>query len=250
MRNLDMGKWRKHTLMCGNKKLETYVPDAIEFSKRNLWNFIDRYSEVIVKPTYGSRGRNIYKLSSLGKGKYEIHYKNQKQPFIDRDTAFAYLEQKIGSRSFIIQQYIPLAKIEQSLFDIRVMTQRVNLTSPWAVTGKVAKVAGSGFIVTNNRMSNGSVLPVEKAIRGAHPSISSEKNTSLLKDIDRIALLATESLTRYYKEQRVYGFDMAIDTQGDIWIIEVNLRPLISHFRKLQDQSMYRTIRYKYKYER
>src|SRR4051794_19558528 len=114
----DIGKWKKHTLMCGNKKLETYVPDAIKFSKINLWNFIDRYSEVIVKPTYGSRGRSIYKLSSLGKGKYEIHFKNQKQLFIDRDTVFAYLEQKISSRRFIIQQYIPLAKIEQSLFDI------------------------------------------------------------------------------------------------------------------------------------
>ncbi|MDR7314316.1 YheC/YheD family protein [Brevibacillus nitrificans] len=45
-----------------------------------------------------------------------------------------------------------------------------------------------------------------------------------------------------HTSQNVFGFDMGIDSNGKVWIIEANLRPDITLFLKLKDKGMYLTI--------
>jgi D-alanine-D-alanine ligase-like ATP-grasp enzyme len=63
-------------------------------------------------------------------------------------------------------------------------------------------------------------------------------------EISRVALLTAQKLSgsKYYKNQLIYGFDMGLDRNGRVWVIEANLKPMLSHFRKLADKSMYRRI--------
>lgn len=236
--------------MLKDQELAKHLPDTIPFSQKNLWKFVRKYREVIIKPTYGSRGKNIYKLSSLSKNKYQIHFRNEKYLFSTKTEAYTYLKNRIKTTPFVIQRFIPLLQLNSSPFDIRVMVQRVDFSSPWAVTGKIAKIAGEGFIVTNNRLSSGSVLPVKKALQQSPLNPSCNDIDFILDQIDQITLRAANSLLSYYKDQRVFGFDIAIDIYGRIWIIEVNLRPLLSHFKKLPNQTMFKIMKYKYKYKR
>lgn len=39
------------------------------------------------------------------------------------------------------------------------------------------------------------------------------------------------------------GFDMGIDQEGEIWIIEANLTPNIAMFNKVEDKSAYELIK-------
>ena len=243
MENRSKNKWRRHSIMNENKALQGHLPDTSKFSETSLWDFVDNYHKVILKPSGGRRGKNIFKLSSLGDGMYKIHYEDKINLFLGRDNTYTYLMKMIGSRAYLIQRYIPLLTIIKSPFDIRVITQKCTDSNTWSVTCKVAKVAGKGFIVTNNELSGGSILKVEQAIQDSCLPISTENIHFLLSEIDRVALIAAESLAGYYKEQRIFGFDIGVDKQGHVWIIEGNLRPSLSHFYKLGDKATYRTIR-------
>lgn len=69
---------------------------------------------------------------------------------------------------------------------------------------------------------------------------------TLISDMEKIVLEATEILTEQYPEHRMYGFDMGIDSDGRLWIIETNYWPMLDQFRKLGDKQMLRRIlRYK-----
>lgn len=93
--------------------------------------------------------------------------------------------------------------------------------SPWQVTGKLAKVAGKGFVVTNIAKSHGYVVTVKKAIEMS--KLPTLKFSNMLKQLDHVALLGAAKLGPSYRRVNTLGFDMALDTKGHVWIIELNL---------------------------
>lgn len=117
------------------------------------------------------------------------------------------------------------------------MVQRRRNTSDWQVTGKLAKIAARGYIVTNVART---VCPVEEAIAASdlHTSLN-----EILIEIDKVSLLIANHLMDYYKKSHIFELDIAIDTGGKIWIIEANLRPSISMFNLLKDKKQYKMIK-------
>lgn len=88
------------------------------------------------------------------------------------------------------------------------------------------------------------MLHAETAMKRA--SLDTDSHLTLLSNIEKVAVLSAERLSALYPKHRIYGLDVGLDTNGDIWIIETNHYPAMSHFRKLGDKAMYRRIR-KYK---
>jgi|APAga8741243855_1050100.scaffolds.fasta_scaffold06669_2 glutathione synthase/RimK-type ligase-like ATP-grasp enzyme len=237
-------KWKKYLTLKKNKEVARHLPKTIRFSlEEKLWNFVEKYHAVIIKPCLGSRGKNILKITALESDKFKIHYLNRKQEFIGKDSAYAYLQKTKAPTPYIVQRYIPLANIQGHPFDIRVIVQKQKNTNEWVVTGKVAKLAGKGFFVTNNKLSGGTALPVAEAIEASNIHKSYKNSEKLVSELERIALLATKTLEERNQGRHIYGFDMGIDSDGHIWIIEANLKPMLSHFFKLQDKTMYHTIK-------
>lgn len=118
---------------------------------------------------------------------------------------------------------------------MRVMLQR-NKNAEWALTGKLAKIAGAGYIITNVERSKGKVAPLSTAIRRSN--IRGASVSGIQSRIDRIARHAAKRLQNYYGIYTV-GLDVGIDTNGKVWIIEANFKPAKSLFRKLKDKTMY-----------
>ncbi|WHY77828.1 YheC/YheD family protein [Neobacillus sp. WH10] len=238
-------KWNKYLTLIKNKELEMHLPETMRVStEKELWDFTDKYPSVILKPVMGSRGRKIFKVSALESDKVEIHYLNSTKEFVGKYHAYSYFKKKKAPRrTYLAQRYISLANIQGRPFDLRVIVQKKKNSNNWVVTGKVAKLAGQGFFVTNNQLSSGSVLPVVEAIKASNIHIEDGNGEKLVSELERIALLATKTLEPLYEGHRIYGFDMGIDSDGHIWIIEANLNPALSHFYKLQDKTMYHTIR-------
>jgi glutathione synthase/RimK-type ligase-like ATP-grasp enzyme len=238
-------KWEKYSTLIKNKELEKHLPETMRFStEKELWDFVDKYPSVILKPIIGSRGRKIFKVSAVESDKFEIHYLNYRSEFIGRYNAYAYFKKnKAPRRTYLAQRYISLANIQGRPIDIRVIVQKQKNSNNWVVTGKVAKLAGQGFFVTNNQLSSGAVLPVAEAIKASNIHKADDNDEKLVSELERIALLATKTLEPLYQGHRIYGFDMGIDSDGHIWIIEANLNPSLSHFMKLQDKTMFHTIK-------
>ncbi|MED1781287.1 YheC/YheD family protein [Brevibacillus fortis] len=231
-------KLTKHSVLRASPSLVSTLPQTRRFSKQSLHAFLDQYKKVIVKPAGGSGGAGVMLVTRKAKSRYRVQRGPSHRTLRGKSETYRYLRSKITT-PYLIQRGISLARVNGSLFDVRVMVQR-RPGSPWVVTGMLAKVAGLGYIITNVKRSKGRVLPIRTAIQRS--SIRGASSSTIIARLRRIALLAANRLARYYTSQKVFGLDMGIDASGRVWIIEANLRPDITLFLKLADKSMYNTI--------
>lgn len=241
MTSLKRHKWHNYRILKRSEELAPHMPKTRRFTQKHFFNFIDKYSRIIVKPVGGSRGYGVFKVSPVGHHYYKIHIEKKRRTKYGRKQAYQYIKRKIGSRRYMVQRYIPLAKVNNRPFDIRVIVQRRKHSSSWKVTAMVAKVAGPGYIVTNLTRSNGTALHVKTAIK--HSTLRYYSADSLVATIKSVALKCAKRLSKYFPHHRIYGLDMGLDQDGRVWIIEANLYPAMSHFRKLKDPAMYRRIK-------
>ncbi|WP_019123206.1 YheC/YheD family protein [Brevibacillus massiliensis] len=234
-------KWKKYLFLKQFEGLAPYLPKTRMLTEHNFRKFIEEYGKVILKPVYGRGGRGVIQVSPLENHRYEIHREKKKKRFIGKKWAYKYIKSKIGSSPYMVQRRIPLAKVDNRPFDMRIIVQRKKHSDTWVITAKAAKVAGKGYIVTNNTRSKGKLLHVESALHRS--SLYGYSQHELLSRIEKVALRAARRLSLLFPHHRIYGLDMGVDRSGDIWIIETNLFPAMSHFRKLGDQTMYYRIK-------
>ncbi|WP_167577926.1 YheC/YheD family protein [Ammoniphilus sp. YIM 78166] len=238
-RKINKSKWTKHALFQQDPQIAGSLPDTRVFNEQNFLSMLQLHKTIVLKPTGGAKGRGIIKVAALGKQALEIHYNDMKVIVNGVQKAYDKISQKIGTTAYIIQRYITLATVEDRPIDFRVMVQRTKET-PWQVTGKVAKIAGVGYFVTNNCQSNGTAVPVEEAVERSN--INPSKKETVIERMETLAIKAVQLLERYYPEIVIIGFDIGVDESGGLWLIEANVYPGLSLFRKLEDKTMLRRI--------
>ncbi len=234
-------KQNVYTILGSDEYLSTLLPETRKVTKGDdIWGLLDKYNHVMLKPVSGSQGNGVIKVSKNENRQYHMHHKNIIQNFLSRDQLWLSLDKKINSNNYLVQRYIHLSTIGKRPFDLRVIVQRKQDQGEWKVTGRYAKVAQEGFITTN-LAKRGKVLPVDKAILNSK-ELKDQNTTKLESEINRAALIVATKLGEIFPEHRIWGLDIGIDSQGRIWIIEVNSRPGLKGFRILEDQSMYKEI--------
>ena len=233
-------KFLKYKFMNDSAALAPYMPETRWMSASSFRHLLTKYKKVIAKPVGGKRGWGVFQVSALRNGLYEVHMENRKYRLRGLQQVFAWLQRHAGARAYMIQSCIPRADINGRPFDMRVIVQRKTNSPNWVVTGKVAKVAGRGYIVSNIGRSKGTVLPVGTAIRRS--SLKGHSPYLLQRKLDRVALLSAVRLSELFPEHRIYGFDMALDRKGRVRIIEANLSPARSHFHMLANKTMLNRI--------
>ena len=235
---LPTGKWNEYQVMKGDLRISPYLPETKYFTESSLWEFIDKYRQVIIKPCWGQWGRGLVQVSFLGNEQYELHTESIKLIFEGKKQTYDYLKNNyLLKNAYIVQQRIPLMTYDNCPFDLRIMVQRKRNSSDWEVTGGLARVALKGFIVTNVTKY---ILPIEKAIQNKY--INQFTITDILSEINRVALLTAIQLEKFYSRSRCIGFDIGLDEKANIRIIEANFKPDLKLFYCLEDKTMYRTI--------
>lgn len=234
----NTSKWSKHRLLNQSDAIRPHLPETRWLSTTTFWNMMAKYNEVIIKPTASSGGNGVIQIKYVGKSSYEIH-DGAKKYKLTKLLTNQFIGRKL-SKSHLVQRRISLATVNGQPFDLRVMVQR-RPHSPWQVTGKLAKVAGKGFIVTNTAKSRGYVTTVPSAIQQS--KLPTEKSLEFLSKLNTVALRAADKLGPSYRWVNTMGFDMALDSQGRIWIIEVNFAPMLELFLKLKDKSTFHKIK-------
>lgn len=233
-------KWGKHKVLAASPTLAGALPATQPLGKSAFQSLLEQYGAVIVKPSWSWGGDGVMKVSSHENGTCTVQSGKKKTTKSGWAAAYALVRSKAGRKSHIVQQCIPLAAINGRPFDLRVMVQRRRGGAKWKVTGKLAKVAGSGYIITNVARSRGKVTTVTSAIRRSN--IQGASADSILQNINGIALHATRRFHRHYRWIRTVGLDIGLDAAGRVWIIEGNFMPSLPLFRKLRDKRYYRRI--------
>lgn len=232
------GKYAKYLILRRDPSLRPSLPQTRPFNSGSLSQMLGTYGSVIVKPTFGSRGVGVTKVSQLGGNKYLIHRGVKRVARYGKAGAYAYLKGKVGKKPYIVQRYVHLARVGNRPLDLRVMVQRKK-GGPWKITGKLAKVAGANHIITNVHRSKGYALPAMTALT---KTFSRSAASAILGRVNWVGLRAAKKMGPAYSLRKI-GFDMAVDRNGKVWILEGNSRPDLSLFLKLKDKSQYRTIK-------
>lgn len=213
------------------------MPKTAPLTEKKLWQMIDEYGEVILKPKRGRLGGKVIKLSLLEKDLMQIHSKDKLITMNGREETFAYLTEQELTEGFIVQHAIPLATINHCPFDVHVVVQRDSNSSTWVTTGMLARVASQGYFITS--VTN-HILPVETAIESS--CLHDVSLSDLICEINHVILLAADRFLKSYPSCRLIGMDIGIDIHGDIWILDADFNPMISLFKWLGDPGVYEKI--------
>ncbi|WP_078594860.1 YheC/YheD family protein [Evansella clarkii] len=234
-------KWKRYNLMIESPKVKPHVLKTQIFTYGNYLDFLSDFGAVFLKPNDGRRGRGIIKVVSTGMNYYDIYHEEKKVRNLGIVRTYNYVKELIGDEFYLVQQPVELPLIGNRIMEFRVITQRKSYVLPWEVTGMAVKVGGEGYIVSNTARSGGDILTVEEGVAASNLTIPDLEK--LKENIEEVAVNAAVKLTQEYEYKRIYGFDIAVDKNGKIWIIEANMNPMLSHFKMLKDKSLYKKIK-------
>ncbi|MDF2856259.1 MAG: hypothetical protein K0Q87_2110 [Neobacillus sp.] len=241
--HFSKSKWCQYQILKTKKELSPFLPDTQLATPMTILNFLEKYKQVMLKPCMGQWGLGIVQCT-LKKGEvFELHIERNLHIIEGRKEFIHYLlEHFLLKKTYMVQERIQLATIEDCVFDTRVMVQREDPAFEWEVTANAVKIASKKFIVTNVARA---LLPLDLALEKSN--IKNLSTESIIIRLDQICINAANHLGEHFKDIIMIGMDVGIDVHGNIKMIETNLVPDISLFKKLSDKSVLEKIKNKMK---
>jgi glutathione synthase/RimK-type ligase-like ATP-grasp enzyme len=230
-----------YNYLITDNELKKYLPPTeLSLNFEQVRKFIDRYPKVILKPIDLSRGRGICIIEKID-SVYKITDYRYKFPVTSVIYDNGSLEQFFNLNQglfnkYLIQKYLNLARIGDSLFDIRVVMQK-HKGKVWSCTGIEFRVSANSHLTNISR--GGYALTLDEALRQS--SIKDCKSFSLkINEFCQKFCLHMDQVGHHFAE---FGMDIAVDVDQNIWLIEANVFPSFKGFKKT-DRQTYLSIRY------
>jgi glutathione synthase/RimK-type ligase-like ATP-grasp enzyme len=243
------GKLRVCRYLMGNDNLRAVVPHSVLLTPANLTMMTEAHEAVYVKPDIGSMGIGIHKLVRTADGfmLYSTQWRKQvKREAKDVREAYRLLRRR-GAGRMLIQEAVAIDHIGDQPYDIRAMVQR-RPDGPWTCTGFMAKIGGSGSIVTNY-YQGGQIWTLERLHR--EKGYDADKSRMLTEQLTAKALETAHLLSGKKQGMREMGIDFAFDQNGGLWVLEVNSNhPQFHPLKKLDPLAYQRMMTFARSYGR
>jgi len=221
-----------YALLDGETEAEQHVPESITGPTFvQIKEMLQKHRFVYLKPTSGSLGRGIMRITYKPRSGYYMRYRRNGQNTLLRFGRFIDLQRAIRRRTaslsrYVCQQGIRLAEIDRCPIDFRFHLNK-DRSDRWVVAGIGAKKAGRGSVTTHIR-NGGKLLTPEQALNLTFGSRANE----ILDTAKRETIKLAEVIERKSKHRvGELGFDIGIDTGGNIWMFEANAKPGRSIFK-------------------
>lgn len=241
---MDKGnKLHQFLYFQNDEQMAGRMPYTVQLTEESFNAMLNYYSTAIIKPAVSQGGgKEVYKVAALS-GKIEIHHRDQKNAFKNRQEAYAYLQRELQWRMkpYIIQELVNLVEIGGKPLDIRMVVQRKLDSEKWQVTGSYAKMAKEGFFVTNLKHNRAGLMTLEEAFTSL--GLPDGKKAELIKEMENTCLAVAEKLQPLFPEKTIWGLDLGIDQNLQVKIIEINSNPGYIPFHDLKDPAMLQKIK-------
>lgn len=226
-------KWDVYYLLQGDTEAFKHVPESyIDPSPAQIKEMLEKHSFIYLKPTGGSLGKGIFRLTYHKKKGYFARFRGNGKNVLLRYAKFSSLMRMISNRpgrlkNYVAQQGIRLVELDQCPIDFRFHLNK-NAHNNWVVSGIGAKQAARGNITTHVR-TGGKLMTPESALNRI---FGESKAQEVLRRMKRVSIKLAESIERYYPHLiGELGFDLGIDQSGNIWMFEANSKPGRSIFK-------------------
>ena len=214
--SFSLNKWEVWRLLSKNEQMGRYLPLTILFrSYLDLLNLLDRLDSLYLKPISGSLGSGIVQIQKINE-EIIVHFSGDKR-IIKKNKLKNFLNYLTRKKTYIVQHDVGLTK-ENKKIDFRVIMQK-NTLQKWVCNGIIARHGLDGGITTNDISS---INLGSKSIKSIF-QLSDEETKAKEKEIISICSEASELLDIYYRRIGDLGFDISIDSNQKVWIIEINL---------------------------
>ncbi|GIQ69871.1 YheC/YheD family protein [Xylanibacillus composti] len=220
-------KWDIYRLLEPAGEAYKHVPQSIlNPSPRQLKGMLDNHDFVYLKPTGGSLGKGIYRLTYKPHKGYFVRYRLSGRNRVLRFAKFSGLARMIGIdkgrlRNYVAQQGIRLLEIDGCPIDFRFHLIK-NIRGRWTVAGIGCKKAGKGSVTTHVR-TGGQLLTPGQALGRIY---SASRAQDLLDKAKAVSIQLAEAIERESSHPvGELGFDLGIDKDGRIWMFEANAKP-------------------------
>lgn len=226
-------KWDVYRLLDGEAEAEKHVPEsAINPGPEEIRRLMEKHRFVYLKPTAGSLGIGIYRLTySPGRG-YFARFRRNGSNVLIRFSNFEGLmkllrRHRINLRHYVVQQGIRLIELDGCPLDFRFHMTK-NGQNQWVAAGIGAKRAGRGSVTTHIR-NGGQLMTPEQALTRVYGASKAETMLQTAKDA---AVRLSEAIERrYHHPLAELGFDLGIDQNDRVWMFEANAKPGRSIFK-------------------
>lgn len=221
--NYIFNKWESHQWLSCFEKVEEYLPKTIIYNKpSDIRNFLKEYKTAYIKPIYGSQGSGILRIEA--KGDWYILRNSQngedsEKCFKTKADLNKFLKDNLTPGGYIIQIALNLISFEERSIDFRYILVKGG-DGDWNDIGLIARFGTKGNI-TSNVSTGGSAEKAEVTFKNVL-NLSDEEVSNLRERISTIGKEIAYGLERCGISCGNLGIDIAIDTDGHIWIIEVN----------------------------
>ncbi|OAJ74434.1 hypothetical protein AYJ08_09035 [Brevibacillus sp. SKDU10] len=228
------GKWQVHNILMKSKNLQKWLPQTKLFSPTLLETNLAEQGAVIIKPMAGTHGSGVIRICSVKKGYELIGRTRDNKPFTrtltTKKNLLSCIKKITKGRKYILQPYLKLHTSDGFPFDIRILVQK-NGRGKWTTTGKAVRV-GKKESITSNLHGGGIAVPLEDFLMKHYPH---DLCHQIIEEVGMLAQLLPPFLEKHHGRLVELGIDVGVDTQGHVWIIEVNSRPGRTVFRQIED---------------
>lgn len=220
--------------LAADPEVNHHLPKTLPYRWDRLAGMLDSGAGVILKPSVGSVGQGIIRLIPKDHGAVEMTAKTTQ--ILSRSALRKRIRRAIGSRRYLLQEYINLARYEGRPFDLRVPVQRGG-SGRWTLSGMVAKAARKHAFLTNAGQG-GRILPGETALRHAFSDAASD----VIGRVSDVAVKVAKAVARKHPYAADLGLDMGVDADGKPWLIEVNTRDQRYTFHEAGMEEEFRSL--------
>jgi len=211
-------KWLKTETLLTDPEVAPYIPATKPYGADNLDSMLTEYEMVVIKPIVGTGGNGVIRIQRNDTG-YLITHKRRSVHANTLNSLLSTINRIKLRRRYLIQQGIHLAKIQGRPLDYRVKV--VKERGKWGFRAMLGRLASPGLFVTNV-CKGGVLLRCRHALRLSLPHINAIEKRNEMRQLTRQCISLLESRFPGIGE---LGFDYGVDTEGKIWILEVNTRP-------------------------
>lgn len=205
--------------------LHAYLPES--YLLRNfhqLSSMCRRHDVVFLKPISGSLGKGIIRIQRNSNHTYTCYFNNMNgyraQWFSSLDKLYNAISGKVKKCNYQIQRGIKLLTVSGRPVDFRALVQRGD-TGQWSITSIVARIAANHQFVSN-QARGGTISTVKDALARTRTAAASGGLAKLRLAAVQIAEGIAAQMSGHFAE---LGIDLGIDSQGRVWLIEVNSKP-------------------------
>lgn len=241
-----LDKWTMHHRLSQFEEVNKHLPATALYNDTNdVMEFMNKHQDVYIKPITGKKGLGIYNVV-FNDEKFIVKTREKKENmewnFSDKVEFTNFLQERLTKGNYIIQKTIDI-RVNNKTMDFRVGVDK-DQSGTWKNYMFISRVSGDNSIVSNRALSQGTIQYIPDVLREIY-NMNDQEINEYVERMKKLALNVANKLELTGIGLGKLAFDIAIDNDKNIWIIEINSKyPDDNLMNELDNRKKYYEIRH------